>query len=62
MLRWVIQYGAIVIPKSVSRKRILENAQIFDPDFVLDESDMAALAKLDDPKKNRIYNDPTHMP
>src|SRR3954464_6869384 len=46
MLRWVVQRGLPVIPKSVRRERIEENAQIFD--FELADADMAALDALDE--------------
>jgi diketogulonate reductase-like aldo/keto reductase len=45
LLRWAIQRGFPVIPKSVRRERIVENARIFD--FSLSAEDMAALARLD---------------
>jgi diketogulonate reductase-like aldo/keto reductase len=45
MLRWSVQRGAVVIPKSGRRDRIVSNAQIFD--FELDPHDMAALDALD---------------
>jgi diketogulonate reductase-like aldo/keto reductase len=45
LLRWAIQRGIPVIPKSVHRERIVENAKIFD--FALAEQDMAALDALD---------------
>jgi diketogulonate reductase-like aldo/keto reductase len=45
VLRWHIQIGNVVIPKSVNPSRILENIDVFD--FELDQADMAALAKLD---------------
>jgi diketogulonate reductase-like aldo/keto reductase len=45
LLRWCLQHGVPVIPKSAHRDRIEENAQIFD--FVLPEKDMAALDALD---------------
>lgn len=53
-LRWHIERGSMVIPKSVHPDRIRENIDIFD--FSLDESDMHALASLD--KKKRFSNDP----
>jgi diketogulonate reductase-like aldo/keto reductase len=43
LLRWGIQHGFIVLPKSVHRERIAENAALFD--FMLDA---AAMAKLDE--------------
>jgi 2,5-diketo-D-gluconate reductase A len=45
LLRWGVQHGAVVIPKSSRRERIVENAQIFD--FELSEDDMRALDALD---------------
>jgi len=44
-LRWAIQHGAIVIPKSTHRDRIRSNAAIFD--FALSPTDMAAIDALD---------------
>lgn len=43
LLRWSLQHGNVILPKSVQRKRIAENAALFD--FSLDA---AAMAKLDD--------------
>ena len=45
LLRWGIQRGLIVIPKSSDRERIRENARIFD--FSLSDEQMAALDALD---------------
>ncbi|HTW09196.1 MAG TPA: aldo/keto reductase [Acidimicrobiales bacterium] len=45
LLRWCLQHGLIVLPKSVHRERIAENAQIFD--FSLPEDEMAELDALD---------------
>jgi 2,5-diketo-D-gluconate reductase A len=44
-LRWHVQRGDVVFPKSVTRSRIEENFGIFD--FELDESAMAAISALD---------------
>jgi diketogulonate reductase-like aldo/keto reductase len=46
LLRWCLQRGLPVIPKSTHRDRIEENAQIFD--FTLSEADMAELDGLDE--------------
>lgn len=44
-LRWLIQRKIAVIPKSVSKERIMENADIWD--FVLTTADMDAISWLD---------------
>ena len=41
LLRWAIQHGMVVLPKSTREARIRENAAIFD--FTLDAAAMAAL-------------------
>ena len=45
VLRWVLQQGVIVIPKSENPGRIRENAAIYD--FNLDEEDIATIQTLD---------------
>jgi 2,5-diketo-D-gluconate reductase A len=45
LLRWCVQRGLPVIPKSTHRERIEENARIFD--FALGDEDMAELDALD---------------
>jgi len=45
MLRWHIQRGVVVIPKSTHYERMKENLNVFD--FILDEEDMAKIAALD---------------
>jgi 2,5-diketo-D-gluconate reductase A len=45
ILRWHLQLGAVVIPKSSTPERIRENFELFD--FELSEDDMAALERLD---------------
>jgi len=44
-LRWLIQRGAIIIPKSTHRERMEQNIDIFD--FELTEQDMERIATLD---------------
>ncbi|WVF68330.1 hypothetical protein IAT40_003095 [Kwoniella sp. CBS 6097] len=45
-LRWGLQHGFIIIPKSVSAKRIASNSKIFD--FELNEDEMKELDALDE--------------
>ena len=45
ILRWHIQLGNIVIPKSVTPERIHQNLDIFD--FELSDEEMTAIASLD---------------
>jgi 2,5-diketo-D-gluconate reductase A len=44
VLRWHVQLGCIVIPKSVNPDRIQENIDLFD--FELDDADMADISKV----------------
>ncbi|RZQ62174.1 aldo/keto reductase [Amycolatopsis suaedae] len=45
VLRWHLQLGNVVIPKSVTPSRIRENLDVFG--FTLDADDLAALSTLD---------------
>jgi diketogulonate reductase-like aldo/keto reductase len=45
MLRWQLQLGHSVIPKSVRSERIAENFDVFD--FELTQEQMSALEALD---------------
>ena len=45
ILRWNVQQGVIIIPKSVHRERMEENLGIWD--FSLDSEDMEKIASLD---------------
>lgn len=48
ILRWHLQLGLIVIPRSRSLPHVSQNFELFD--FELSEADMAAIASLDDPE------------
>lgn len=57
VLRWELQQGIIIIPKSVHRERILENSLIFD--FSLTSEEMLDIDGLD--RNGRIGTDPEKM-
>ena len=44
-LRWLLQSGVIIIPKSTHKERMAENLNLFD--FELDAEDMQVIASLD---------------
>ena len=46
VLRWHLQNGLVVIPKSSNRERLAQNFDVFD--FQLDADDLAALDTLDE--------------
>ena len=56
IIRWHLQQGLIVIPKTTRAERLQENIDVFD--FELGQDDMQAMAALDDPKSGRIGSDP----
>ncbi len=45
MLRWNIQRGVVVIPKSIHYERMVENINVFD--FTLTDEEMNTIAGLD---------------
>jgi 2,5-diketo-D-gluconate reductase A len=45
LLRWGIQKGYPVLPKSTNPERLRQNANVFS--FIIDDGDMAAIEKLD---------------
>ncbi|GAB3012348.1 aldo/keto reductase [Streptomyces pseudoechinosporeus] len=57
VLRWHIQLGNVVIPKSVTPSRIKENIEVFD--FSLDTEDIAAISALNEDR--RIGPDPATL-
>ncbi len=60
VLRWHIQLGNVVIPKSVTPQRIRENLEVFD--FELDDGEMAMLSSLSGHDlAGRIGPDPEHF-
>lgn len=57
VLRWHIQLGNVVIPKSVTPSRIKENIDVFG--FELDPEDMAAISALNEDR--RLGPDPAEF-
>ncbi|MFF7177843.1 aldo/keto reductase [Streptomyces sp. NPDC008121] len=57
VLRWHLQTGNVVIPKSVTPDRIRENIDVFG--FELDDEDMGAIAVLDESR--RLGPDPAEF-
>ena len=57
VLRWHIELGNVVIPKSVTPARVAENFSIFD--FTLDGADLAEIAALD--RGERTGPDPDRL-
>jgi len=53
VLRWGVQRGTAVIPKTSKAQRLIENIALFD--FELSEEEMAAISALN---SNRRFNDP----
>ena len=56
-LRWAVQRGDVVFPKSVTRSRVEENFQLFD--FELADDEMAEITALD--RRERTGPDPDTM-
>lgn len=56
IIRWHLQEGLVVIPKSVTPARIRENLEVFD--FKLDEQDLAEIVSLDDPQNGKTNGKP----
>lgn len=58
MLRWCIEQGFIILPKSAHPERVRQNIQVLD--FSLDNDDLEKLSKLD--KNLRTCWNPTFVP
>lgn len=57
VLRWHVQHGRIIIPKSVTPRRIAQNLDLFD--FALSEQDLVAISGLE--RNGRIGPDPAEF-
>lgn len=59
IIRWHLQHGLVVIPKTVTPARVEENSQVYD--FVLSENEMKQIDQLGETHRRRFVN-PTFMP
>lgn len=57
LIRWHLQRGLVVIPRSIRRDRIVQNAEVFD--FALTEPQMAALSSLE--RGRRVGSHPDRL-
>jgi diketogulonate reductase-like aldo/keto reductase len=58
LIRWALQHGLVVIPKSSDRRRVVENADVFD--FEISRDDMRLLDSFNE--NLRTCWDPSHAP
>ena len=58
-LRWELQHGIVVIPKSANPERIASNADVFD--FELSPEEMARIDTLDQAGERRLGPHPDHV-
>lgn len=58
MLKWLLQKGLVIIPKSTHPERIKQNIELFD--FELDSQEMSQIEKLDEDL--RTCWSPVHVP
>lgn len=49
VLRWELQNGVVVIPKSVHQNRIIQNSELFD--FEISAEDMKVIDDMDEDRK-----------
>jgi len=59
LLRWGLQHGVVVLPRSIRKERIQENARLFD--FALTNGEMARLDDLRGGPRVTVWN-PTDIP
>ena len=59
-LRWQIQRGVVVIPKSSRRSRMVENKDIFD--FTLSQEEIATIDGLNQNEREVKFEESVHLP
>jgi diketogulonate reductase-like aldo/keto reductase len=59
IIRWHLQNGLVVIPKTVTPERLIENSQVFD--FVLSDNELRQINQLGETHRRRFIN-PTFCP
>lgn len=60
VIRWHLQLGHVVFPKSVRRERLVENLDVFD--FALTDAEIAAISALDPGDgSGRVGSDPNEV-
>lgn len=60
VLRWHVQRGSVVVPKSTVREELEQNSRIFE--FELSDADMAAIDALDLGEPGRTGDHPDNLP
>lgn len=56
LLRWAVQQGLAIIPKTSKEERLKENGDVFDWSLSVEEMD-----GVDKLNRNQRYNDPGHF-
>lgn len=59
ILRWLIQRGIVVIPKSTHKDRMIQNMEVFD--FMLCDEDMKKIEQLDEKKSSFFSHQDPNM-
>ena len=54
IIRWHLQNGLVVIPKTVTPERLIENSQVFD--FVLSDNEIRQIDHLGETNRRRFVN------
>ncbi len=60
IIRWHLQNGLVVIPKTVTPERLVENSQVFD--FALSDNEMRQIDQLGETNRRRFINPPFRPP